>query len=176
MSTTAFVLIDCQVGLLEGDWPVVGAERLIPLWADLLRKARAAGVATLFVRHGEGAGTPLAHGTPGWEVHPAIGARPDDAYFDKTTCDTFASTPLAEELEQRGIRRLIIGGLEGPHCVRATTLGALQRGLKVTLIQDGHGTYNSDTESAEQITQAINDELSDRVTLVAAADVRFDAP
>lgn len=170
----AFTLIDCQVGLLEGDWPVVGADRLIPLWTDLLKRARAAGMPVFFVRHGEGPGTPLEHGTPGWQVHPDVGARPDDTYFDKTTCDTFASTPLAEELEQRGIRRLIIAGLEGPHCIRATTAGALQRGVRVTLIQDGHGTYNSDTESAEQITRAVNDELADRVTLVAASDVCFD--
>ncbi len=174
--STAFVLIDCQVGLLEGDWPVVGVATLLPRWVDLLKRARAAGVPVIFVRHGEGPDTPLEHGTSGWQLHPAIGAHADDAYFDKTTCDTFASTPLAEELENRGINHLIIAGLEGPHCVRATTLGALQRGLKVTLIKDGHGTYNSETQTAEQITRAINEELSDRVTLVAAADVRFDAP
>lgn len=170
---TAFLLIDCQVGLLEGDWPVVGAESLIPRWADLLKRARAAGMPVLFVRHGEGPGTPLEHGTPGWQVHPRIGARPDDTYFDKTTCDTFASTPLADELKRCGINHLIIAGLEGPHCVRATTLGALQRDLKVTLVKDAHSTCNSETQTAAQITQAVNDELADRVTLVAAADVVF---
>lgn len=168
---TAFLLIDCQVGLLEGDWPVVGAQSLIPRWADLLKRARTVGIPVFFVRHGEGPGTPLEHGTPGWQVHPDIGARPDDGYFDKTTPDAFASTALADELKQRGINHLIIAGLEGPQCIRATTLGALERGLKVTLIQDAHGTYNSETQTAEQITQAVNDELVDRVTLVAATDV-----
>ncbi len=168
---TAFLLIDCQVGLLEGDWPVVGAETLIPRWADLLKRARAAGMPVFFVRHGEGPGTPLEHGTPGWQVHPRIGARPDDTYFDKTTCDTFESTPLADELSKRGIHHLIIAGLEGPHCVRATTLGALVRGLKVTLIRDAHSTYNTEMQTAEQITAAVNEELTDRVILVAAADI-----
>lgn len=171
---TAFLLIDCQVGLLEGDWPVVGAESLIPRWADLLQRARDVGMPVFLVRHGEGPGTPLEHGTPGWQVHPHIGPRPDDTYFDKTTPDAFASTALADELKQRGINHLIIAGLEGPQCVRSTTLGALERGLKVTLIQDAHGTYNTESQTAQQITQAVNDELADRVTLVAAAKVKFD--
>lgn len=174
MPHAALLLIDCQVGLLEGEWPVVGARSLIPRWAALLRRARSSEMPVFLVRHGEGPGTPLEHGTPGWQVHPAIGARPDDLYFDKTTCDTFASTALADELEKRGIDQLIIAGLEGPHCIRATTLGALERGLGVTLVKDAHGTYNSETQTAKAITEAVNEELADRVTLVASEDVRFD--
>jgi hypothetical protein len=69
-----------------------------------------------------------------------VGSAEGDLVLDKTTRDTFASTALGDELEARGIKRLLVAGFQSEFCVRETTLGALGRGFDVTLVSDGHST------------------------------------
>jgi nicotinamidase-related amidase len=173
-SQTAFILIDTQLDMLDPAHPVDDAEPLLALWRALVAHAHAAGAQVLIVRHDGGAGDPLERGKPGWELHPSLRPVPGDILLDKTTNDTFESTPLGDELEARGIRRVVIAGLQSEFCVRATTLGALARGLEVTLVENGHGTYGGGGRSAAEISAAVNAELASRVTLADAAAVRFD--
>lgn len=52
----------------------------------------------------------------------------------KSVSDTFAANPpLAAELWSAGVRRLVVVGLQSEHCVRATSLGALDAGFAVLL-------------------------------------------
>ncbi|MCT8161848.1 isochorismatase family cysteine hydrolase [Pseudoruegeria sp. SHC-113] len=76
-----------------------------------------------------GGGAGLA-GQPDTEVHPEI-ARRADVIVTKHWQDGFSGTALSEALE--GIATLDITGLDGEHCVRATTLAALKRGYQITL-------------------------------------------
>lgn len=52
--------------------------------------------------------------------------------------------------------------------MRETALGALARGLGVTLVADAHSTYDSGDRTAAEISAAVNAELEGRVTLVNA--------
>ena len=45
-------------------------------------------------------------------------------------------------------------GLQSEYCIRATTLGALSRDLEVTLVSNGHGTYDSAGRAASEISAA----------------------
>jgi len=102
-------------------------------------------------------------------LQPADG----DLVVDKTTCDTFASTALGEKLEARGVTRIVIAGLQSDYCIRETTQGALSRGLQVTLVSDGHSTYNGGGLTAADIIAAVNQEFEGRADLVTAEAVRF---
>ena len=88
--------------------------------------------------------------TPGWELHPALQPAPGDLVVDKTTGDTFASTPLDGEHRTLGVTRLVIAGLQSENCIRDTALGALSRDYEVTLVSDGHSTYDADGQSAQE--------------------------
>lgn len=44
---------------------------------------------------------------------------------------------LSDLLHQRGVRRLVVGGLATDYCVRATVLDALRQGFQVSVLQDG---------------------------------------
>jgi len=172
-SKTALLLIDVQVNMLHEPFPVEGSVLLLGRLRRLLDSAREAGAPVVFVRNTGGVGEPDEAGTPGWALHPALQPAEGDLVLDKSTTNTFASTGLAHELSARGITRLVIAGLQSEHCVRATTLGALELGYPVTLVLDGHSTYDGKDRKATAITAAVNEELFTRATLIPAREVSF---
>ena len=159
--------------MFDPSHPVEGADTLRVRLSGLLARAHAAGALVVFVRNCGGEGDPDQRGTPGWQLEPAFKPKPGDLVLDKTTCDTFASTPLGDELASRGITRVVIAGLQSEWCVRETTLGAASRGLEATVASDGHSTYAGRTRSAAEISAAVNEELGTRAKLVKAGEIVF---
>ena len=82
-------------------------------------------------------------GTHGAELHPAIAALAPSLVIEKATesdrdaYSAFDGTGLADALRDRGVDRLLVGGLATDYCVRATVLDALREGFPVTVIADG---------------------------------------
>lgn len=169
----ALLVIDVQANMFDPANPVAGADALLARLASLVARARAADVPVVFVRNCGGPQDPDQRGTPGWELHAILVPAPGELVLDKTTCDTFASTPLGDELAARGVGEVAIAGLQSEFCIRETSLGALARGLRVTLVADAHSTFPGGGRTAADVSAEVNAELGDRATLVAADAVRF---
>src|SRR5262249_34099362 len=151
--------------MLDPENPVAGSQGLVGRLRGMLDRARTARVPVFLIRNCGGAGDPDVKGTPGWERHSEFTPASGEPGLDKTTCDTFASTDLDAQLRQREVGRVVIAGLQSDWCVRETTQGALGRGYGVTLVSDGHSTYDGNTQTAAQTSAAVNDEFKDRVDL-----------
>ena len=86
--------------------------------------------------------------TPGAEFHRDLQLPKDALIISKGThveFDQYSAldrTGLAEELRQRGIERVWIGGVALDVCVRATVLDALAQGFKAHLILDATRAIN----------------------------------
>ncbi|PSR76777.1 Isochorismatase-like protein [Coniella lustricola] len=113
----------------------------------------------------------LIRGSAAWQLTfpPREGVR-EELLVAKTTRNTFESNPnLAAQLKSQDITELTIFGLQSDLCVRSTSLGALEHGFKVTLLQGAHSTYDAATtdgskealpgKTAVQIEQEVEDEL-----------------
>lgn len=150
---TALIVIDTQLGMFAspGVPPVPDGERLLQNIEALLRRAREANVAVVHVRHAGGPGHPLEKGTDGWRIHPRVAPLEDEPVVGKETPDSFLDTTLEEELESRGIGRLILAGMQTEYCVDTTCRRASGLGYDVTLAGDAHGTWDGDGLSAAQI-------------------------
>ena len=172
-SRTALLLIDLQKNMLDPENPVAGSEGLVGRLRGVLDRAREARVPVFLIRNCGGDGDPDVKGTPGWELDSRFAPASGEPVLDKTTCDSFASTDLDAQLRERQVGRVVIAGLQSDWCVRETTQGALSRGYGVTLVADGHSTYDGKTRTAAETGLAVNDEFRDRVELVSARDVRF---
>ena len=174
-SREALLVIDVQANMFDPTHAVEGAEGLLRRLLGLIGRARDAQTPVVFVRNCGGPGDPDVRGTDGWQLHPSLQPVPDDLVLDKTTCDTFESTTLGDDLAARGVARVVIAGLQSDYCIRETSLGAIARGLEVVLVEDGHSTYPGKTRTAAEISAAVNAELAGRAELVRAADVQFGA-
>jgi maleamate amidohydrolase len=86
-------------------------------------------------------------GTPGAELDERVSGV-SDVYFPKNSRDAFANPALDEWLRVQAVDTLIVFGVMGDACVRATVLGALNRGYQVTLVKDAVGAMSDRARDA----------------------------
>jgi nicotinamidase-related amidase len=153
--TTTLLLIDVQQNMLTGTEPVPDAAAVSATIAETLAKARSAGATIVHVRNNGGADDPDAPHTPGWELVHEV--EPDEHVIDKFETDAFAATALSDLLPARS--DLVVVGMQSEFCVRATSLSALRRGHRVSLVRGGHATYDGDVPAA-QTSRDIEQELT----------------
>ena len=135
----ALLVIDVQRGLVNGfeeDW-----EGVLAVIAAQIEHARSAGAPIVFVQHcGATEDHPLHVDAPGYPLHPAVRADPDDLRVRKRWSDAFAETDLYEKLRRTGATRLVVTGAQTEYCVDATVRRAASLGFDVDLVADGHTT------------------------------------
>ena len=147
---TALVIIDVQVGIIEGFSAYRGGDVLDQINA-LRAKAEASDVPVIYVQHDGASGDPLEVGSEGWQIHPEIKPHEEDLIIRKRASDSFFETTLDSELKARGINRLVVAGCQTEYCVDTTTRRAVTMGYDVTLVSDAHTTFDNRVLSAAQI-------------------------
>ncbi len=159
-SHNALLIIDVQVGLVE----LIPAEirgGVISRIETLLSRARASGTPVIYIQHDGPRGHPLETYTKGWEIHPSIKPLDSESLVRKRESDSFFETTLRQELEKRGITRLIIGGGMTEYCVDTTCRRATSLGFDVTLASDAHLTRDNKVLTAANIIAHHNFVLDD---------------
>lgn len=149
--TTALLVVDLQQGMFDSNAPPHDGDAVLSRVADLLERARAGRVAVLHVRHDGGTGDNLELGTPGWVIHPAVAPREGEPIVEKDRCSAFYGTGLHEQLQTRGIARLVIAGMQTEFCIDTTCRAARDLGYDVVLVSDGHTTMDAPELPAAQI-------------------------
>ena len=170
-SDTALVIIDVQMGMFDEEEPVHNGEKLLQTLSDLIRKARQAMVPVVYIQHND---SQFVQGNADWLIHPAIAPLKGELVVQKTTPDSFNKTNLGEELEKMGVKKLVIGGIQTEYCVDTTSCCAFSLGYDVTLVEDGHSTWDNRYITAEQVIAHHNNTLDGwAVRLKQAKDIQF---
>lgn len=171
---TALLIIDVQAGMFDPNDPVYNGDELLTRLAGLIGKARAANIPVIYVQHNEAEGEPLDSNGPGWPIHPAIAPKEGETVIQKWHPDSFQETNLQAELEAKGIKNLIIAGIQTEMCVDTTSRRAYSLGYKVTLVKDAHSTWNTKILTAPQIIAHHNQNLGGMfVTLKEEAELQL---
>ncbi len=156
-NSEALLVIDVQKGLFEKSTPIFNAEQLLENLNTLINRARTQGVPVIFIQHSNE--NTLVKDSDAWQLHPEIQPLNDDIIIHKRHGDAFIATNLQNELEKRNVNVLVITGLVTHGCVRATSLGAIEKGYQVFLVSDGHSNYSKD---ASQIIKKWNQTISEQ--------------
>jgi len=147
----ALLVIDMQTGLLHGAYR---EKEVLQTIGDLIERARANTIPVIYVQHDD---TPpdnlLAPGAPAWQIHVQIAPLPGEKVIEKKRSDSFFETPLQDELLRLGIKHLIIGGMQTEFCVDATARRAVELGYSITLVADGHTTFDGQIPAQQIIAQ-----------------------
>jgi nicotinamidase-related amidase len=177
---TALLIIDVQSALCVGEHAAFDAAAVIGRINAVAERVRAAAGTVVVIQH-ESADGAFAHGSPGWQLAPALATAPSDLRLRKRATDSFHQTELQAILAERGVDRLVVCGFQSDFCVDTTTRRALALGYPVTLVADGHSTVDNGVLRAVQISAHHNATLANiasfgpRVTLVRAAELRCAA-
>lgn len=170
---TALLLIDIQQGLIDSPEGLHDAEVIIGRCADLLQRARVAGVPVLHVQHNE-EGSELDRNSPGWHTHASVAPKAGEPVIEKTTSSAFITGELDQKLKSAGIDKLVIAGLQTDYCIDTNCRVARNLGYDVTLAADAHSTYDGSGLTAAQIIAHHNRVLgSSTVRLRKAAEIAF---
>lgn len=169
----ALLLIDIQQGMFGPEEVCREPERLLANAADLLARARAAGVPVVYVQHCENEGS-LAHKSAGWQIRPEVAPRAGEPVTEKWACSSFYKTDLDERLRAAGVRHLVIAGLQTEFCIDTACRVAQSLGYAVTLASDAHSTFDNSVLGAAKIIEHHNRVLSGIVEKVApVSEVAF---
>ena len=173
-NNTALVIIDVQLGMFDDSDLVYNGNELLATLGTLISRAHTSGIPVIYIQHDGGDNHPLRPDKPGWPIHPAIAPTKDDLVIRKCHPDSFQETSFQHELETRGIKHLVVAGIQTQYCIDTTCRRAYSLGYDVTLVQDGHSTWDTEHLKASQIIAHHNQVLGGWfVTLKTAAEIQF---
>ena len=161
----ALLVIDIQKGLFNKSTPIYKADQFLRNVNLLIKKARENDMPIVYIQHSNPKG--LVYGSNDWRLHPDLHPSKNDDLIHKLQGNAFEGTPLHQLLQSKNVNQLVICGLVTHGCVKSTTIGALDLGYKVILVEDGHSSYSKD--AADLITKW-NNKLSDMGTELKETD------
>jgi nicotinamidase-related amidase len=131
---SALVVIDVQVNVVKDAFE---RDLKVANMAEAVRKARAASIPVIWVRH---SAEDLPLHTDGWQIVPELVPLEGEPIIEKKFRSTFVETNFEEVLAELKISHLYICGAETNNCVRHTSMSALEFGYDMTLLEDAHTT------------------------------------
>jgi nicotinamidase/pyrazinamidase len=148
----AVIVVDVQNDFCPGGaLPVPDGDQVIPPLNDLLSRADCLTVATRdwhpmnhcsFKEQGGPWPVHCVAETWGADFHPDLDRALLQVIVSKATTPDqeaysgFQGTALAALLNERGVKRVLIGGLATDYCVKATAIDARQAGFEVIVLKD----------------------------------------
>ncbi|CAI8815103.1 cysteine hydrolase family protein [Pseudomonas serboccidentalis] len=173
--SAALLIIDMQVGLFHGPEKPHDGERVLANIQHLINQAHQQHVPIYAVRHTGPVGSPIAAGSPFWQLLPELELDADtDHLFDKSRPNTFHGTDLAQQLEAAKIEDLYLVGMKTQFCIDATCRAAADLGFKPWLVADAHTCMDTPTLPAQAIIEHHNATLGGAFARrINSADVTF---
>ncbi|WP_226457672.1 cysteine hydrolase family protein [Pseudomonas sp. AF03-9] len=157
----ALLIIDMQAGLYDGPQRPFERERLLDTINQLIKRARAANKPIFVARHTGPEGSPIAAGSPLWQVwHGLEVDEHRDHLFNKTRPSCFLGTDLARQLRAAQVDELVIVGMKTQFCIDTTCRVAVELGFSVVLPEDGHTCMDTPALKAEAIIEHHNGTLA----------------
>jgi nicotinamidase-related amidase len=141
--TKALVVIDVQESFRARPlWQAVSNPEIVANVRRLVAAARSAGDLVVWVLHSEPGSNTVFDPASGHvrlmdSLEPAAG----EPTLTKTSRNAFTTTNLQQLLTERGIRELVISGIQTEQCCETTARLAADFGYDVTFVTDATATF-----------------------------------
>jgi nicotinamidase-related amidase len=140
---TALIVIDIQNFYFEkGSLPLTGSVEAAKQARRVLEAFRAKRLPVIHVRHASKT-TQFVDGEPTdpqYRIHVEVLPAPGEKVMTKHYANSFRETELLDYLRQKGIRNLVIVGMQTHMCVEAAARAATDLGFGVTVVSDACAT------------------------------------
>ncbi|GAB2935551.1 hypothetical protein GCM10027280_24240 [Micromonospora polyrhachis] len=141
--TKALVVIDVQESFRQRPiWSAVSNPDLVAQVDRLVTAARDAGDLVVWVLHtAPGSNTPFDPASGYVRLIDGLVPAEDEPVITKTSRNAFTTTNLQQLLTARGIRKLVVCGIQTEQCCETTTRVAADLGFDVTFVTDATATF-----------------------------------
>ena len=167
--SVALLVIDVQNALIE-EGPFA-CDEVVGNIKRLLDKARAFRLEVIYVQHIGQDGSVLEEGSDGWKIYDKIAPEPGEVVISKRYNSSFRKTELKKYLDDRGIDRLIITGMQTEYCIDTSCKVAFEYGYSLIVPEMTNTTYDNGLFVAEDIYKHYNHKIfKDRFAVVETVD------
>jgi ureidoacrylate peracid hydrolase len=92
----------------------------------------------------------MTHGNKGWELWPALEAKPDDLYVEKTRFSAFiqGSSNIEQVLRSRGIDTILVTGTVTNVCCESTARDTMMRNFRAIMVTDANASFTDEEHNA----------------------------
>ncbi len=143
-SDTALLVIDIQNFYFEGGLlPLTNPTEAAAQARRLLDAFRAKHLTVIHVQHIPTTAK-MANGValdPQYHIRPIVAPAPGEKVITKRYANSFRGTDLLEYLRAKGIKKLVIVGMQTQMCVEAAARAAADLGFDVTVVRDACTTH-----------------------------------
>lgn len=141
--TKALIVIDVQKSFEQRpNWAAVSNPAIVKQVTRLVDAARAAGDLVVWVLHAEpGTGNVFDPVNGYVELMDGVSPSEADLTVTKTSINAFTTTNLQQSLVTRGIRGVVICGIQTEQCCETTARLASDLGFDVTFVTDATATF-----------------------------------
>ena len=155
MMKTVLLVIDAQE-LITND-RLYAFDKYTANVRTLIAEARKNSVEVIYVRHDDGKGKPLSKGDEGFDIYSGFAPEAGERIFDKFVNSPFRDSGLLEYLLEKGVKRLIVTGLQTDYCMDATVKCGFEHGFEMIVPEYCNSTFENDFMTAEQTYRYYND-------------------
>jgi len=161
----ALIVIDVQESFRQRPtWKAVSNPDIVGQVSRLVDAARAQGDLVVWILHSEpGTGTVFDPVSGHVRVVDELVQREGEPVITKTSINAFTTTNLQQLLTTRGIRDLVICGIQTEQCCETTTRVAADLGFDVTFVTDATATFpiqHRDAPPGRTVAEILADPLT----------------
>lgn len=152
--TTALLVIDFQNEYFNGKMPIPDGAAVLHSAQRLIEFADQHKIPVIHIQHLAPAGSEVfAQDGNTVDFHPLMQPRAQDTLVQKTSVSVFVSTDLHSQLQQQGIRTLIICGLMTHACVAGAARDGAALGYAIVVASDASATRAITRANGESVTK-----------------------
>ena len=152
---TALLVVDAQEFITNNK--LYSYDKYIENVRILIAEARKNDVEVIYIRHDDGEGKPLSKGGDGFDVCSDLAPETDERIFDKTVNSPFRDSGLLEYLRKKGVKMLIVTGLQTDYCIDAAVKCGFEHGFEMIVPEYCNSTFDNEFMTAEQTYRYYNE-------------------
>jgi nicotinamidase-related amidase len=167
--TTALLVIDVQESFRRRDtWAAVSNPDIVDDVDALVRAARRRGELVVWVLHAEpGSGGVFDPDSGHVRLVDGLVPQEGEPVLTKTSRNAFTTTNLQQLLTERGVREVVVSGIQTEQCCETTARLAADLGYEVTFVTDATATFPIAHRDAP-LDRGVDELLADPRTLGVA--------
>jgi nicotinamidase-related amidase len=138
LAESSLIMIDLQNTYTRGVMQLEGVQPAIDQAAELLDRARTAGIPVFHIMHDAGAGSPYDVRAEAGQIVDEVAPRPGEPVIVKNFPNSFTATDLNDRLAPGS--NLLLAGFMTHMCINSTARGAFSLGHKPTVVASATAT------------------------------------
>jgi nicotinamidase-related amidase len=154
LAASTLIMIDCQNTYTQGVMELEGVQPALDQAAELLDRARSAGIPVVHIMHDAGEGSPYDVRDEIGQIVERVAPRDGELVIVKTFPNAFIGTDLDQRLTAAPGRDLILAGFMTHMCVSSTARGAFSLGYRPAVVAGATATRALPGPAGEPVSAA----------------------